>query len=175
MPTIYKVSSILDGKVVYVGQTSMSLNKRWSKSGYKHCLPWADKKKFIASKIISCGHQDTADEIERLYIKEYDTINNGYNKASGGKYGYKQGAYFTSVVSSFRKGKKNSEEAIKKTRKTKNIRKVQCIETGCIYDSSECLSKAIKYDRATIYRHLSGIGYNKTIRGKTYKYLIEEK
>lgn len=91
---IYYHKNLINGKY-YVGQTSTSLEKR-SRNG----LGYIQNKKFFDDilkygwgnfehKVICECSKEDGDELERFYIQKFDSFNNGYNLATGGKSGYK--------------------------------------------------------------------------------------
>lgn len=86
--TIYKLT-FLNGKI-YIGQTSKPVEERWQNGeGYKGqdvYVPiilegWNNVKKEILHTDLT---REQADKLEKYYIKKYNSIQNGYNKASGG-------------------------------------------------------------------------------------------
>lgn len=91
---VYKVINLLNNEVVYVGQTTKSLNWRISvhrrkfESGKKSKLYDAFAKfgfdNFSFEEICSARSKDELDALEKYYIAKYNCINNGYNIQSGG-------------------------------------------------------------------------------------------
>lgn len=86
--SIYKFT-FSDGKT-YIGQTKNSVEERWKNGeGYKGqevYIPivlegWDNIKKEILHTNLSA---EQADKLEKYYIKKFNSITNGYNRASGG-------------------------------------------------------------------------------------------
>lgn len=86
--TIYKFT-FSDGKT-YIGQTSKLVEERWKNGdGYKGqdvYVPiildgWENVKKEILHTNLT---QEQANELEKHYIKKFDSITNGYNRTTGG-------------------------------------------------------------------------------------------
>lgn len=107
---IYKAVNLCNWKV-YVGQTTRKPQTRWdghiraAESGDdKHCIKFNralrkyGKEMFSFSVIAEVDRNDTKelhsilDELEKYYIKYYDSIENGYNITEGGG-GHKTGRY----------------------------------------------------------------------------------
>lgn len=92
---IYLIKCLRNDKL-YVGQTSRSLNVRFQEhikqasNGKTTCrkLYAAIRKysaeNFIVEKLIEASTQQEADQLEILYIKQFDSINHGYNLQFGG-------------------------------------------------------------------------------------------
>jgi group I intron endonuclease len=88
--TIYILRNTLNDKV-YIGQTWFSLKERWNNgNGYSSSLKINNaidkygKNNFYYEVLTLCGTQETADFWEMFFIQKYDSINNGYNIATGG-------------------------------------------------------------------------------------------
>lgn len=90
--TIYCHTNKISGKK-YVGQTMMLPEQRWGCKGhrYKSCPKFHEAIKkygwdnFYHEIIASNLTKKEADNFERLLIKEWDTIENGYNISDGGE------------------------------------------------------------------------------------------
>jgi group I intron endonuclease len=108
---IYKITNLITGKV-YIGQTIMTLKRRWAvhraakrdtplcRSIKKH---GADKFKIEA--ICSALTEEALDDLEILFIKEYNSLApNGYNILPGGNASQCRGQ------SAWNKGRKATEE-----------------------------------------------------------------
>lgn len=90
---IYKVTNKVNGKV-YIGQTIRNLEiRKWehlqcAKDGVKTHLYYAIRKygedNFTFEIIAEASSKQELNELERYYIKKYDSINNGYNMVDGG-------------------------------------------------------------------------------------------
>lgn len=115
---IYKITNKINGKV-YIGQTTYSLNHRWS--GHKQNT---NKCSYIAAAIQKYGHEsftieqiDTAETFDELNEKEiywinfYDSCNRekGYNLLSGGNQP-RHSEVSKIKMSNARKGKKHTKE-----------------------------------------------------------------
>lgn len=90
---IYKHTNIVNGKV-YIGQTC-DANERWRSNGKNYCgcikfynaikkYGWNNFEHEILYENLS---KESADKIESDLIKQYDSINNGYNLKEGGSRG----------------------------------------------------------------------------------------
>ena len=90
--SIYVITNSINKKV-YVGQTWKTLEHRFN----GHCIKQKDKisrifnainkygrDNFKIECIAMCSDQETADYLEILYIKEYNSIKTGYNLRLGG-------------------------------------------------------------------------------------------
>lgn len=121
---IYKITNIVNGKV-YIGQTKELLSKRFL--GHCHCK---SHRSHISSAIIKYGRENfTIDQIDQAQTQEeldnkeiywisfYDSINRdkGYNILPGGS-GRKHTEESKKKMSESRKGRRNSPEAIERTR-----------------------------------------------------------
>lgn len=98
----------------YIGQTTKT-SRRWSPMRYSGCTKffyaimmhgWNN---FTHEILAECETQEEADFLEQKFIAEYDSINNGYNIASGGQV-EKDNAHL--------RGKQVSEETREKLRKS---------------------------------------------------------
>ena len=86
--SIYKFT-FSDGKV-YIGQTSQPVEQRWQNGeGYKGqdvYVPialegWGN----IQKEILHTGlTEEQANQLEKHYIKKFNSIKNGYNRSTGG-------------------------------------------------------------------------------------------
>ena len=90
---IYKITNLVNGKL-YIGQTWQPLQRRFT----QHCcgtpciklsnaITKYGRDNFSIEMICSAEHQIEADRLEDYWIKQYDTINNGYNIKEGGSHG----------------------------------------------------------------------------------------
>jgi group I intron endonuclease len=95
---VYKITNIIDG-MVYIGQTTKTLNQRWTEHVYdsvgkrrrKHnsylhlAIEKHGKENFIAEILNYCCDKLSLDAVECFYIKNLDTVRpNGYNISLGG-------------------------------------------------------------------------------------------
>jgi group I intron endonuclease len=122
--TIYKHTNraVVNGKengMVYIGQTSKTMMKRWNKgNGYytnKHfhaAIKKYGKENFSHEVITFCGTQETADYLEQYFIAKYNSANNkkGYNKDLGGNGSRKRSEETKAKISASHQGKTNSEK-----------------------------------------------------------------
>ena len=161
--TVYAQINIVNGKV-YIGITSQTNpEKRWGVNGckYKGCVKfWCAIKKygwdsFEHEIIASHLTKDEANNMEKLLIVKFDSINNGYNMEPGG---VDQGPRSPEAIEKLREarkrqvitpemfkkgalartGKKHSPEwiqhCVEAQRKVAG-KPVMCIETNISYDS----------------------------------------
>lgn len=90
---IYKATNIVNGKV-YIGQTWKKLKDRislhYSSNGCRHfhnALIKYGKESFIWEILETTDNQSVLDELEIKYIKDFSSIDNGYNLKDGGSNG----------------------------------------------------------------------------------------
>lgn len=88
--SIYKHTNLRNGKS-YIGITSMTPEERWRNGyGYRAQTKFFNAimkhgwDNFSHEVLATCYDKDTAYEIEKAFIKKYDTIENGYNVSEGG-------------------------------------------------------------------------------------------
>lgn len=97
---IYKITNKINGKV-YIGQTKRSIEERWR----GHCNQAFDKKRdyqkfklqyailefgaenFTVEVIDYAATKEEANRKEIYWIKQYDSVENGYNTSPGGRNG----------------------------------------------------------------------------------------
>lgn len=93
---IYSITNKITGDK-YIGQTKRDFNERWSRHIWelrnsKHdnkylqrswCKYGEEAFEFIAVHI--CDELDILNDLEKYYIKKYDTFNNGFNLTTGGE------------------------------------------------------------------------------------------
>lgn len=103
--TVYKHTSLKSGKS-YIGQTSRSMELRW-REHCKDAIKGSNKHFHNAIRLygeLNWHHEvlhteiDTLEEalvLERLYIKQYDTFENGYNSTLGGEGSLLDGTEYT--------------------------------------------------------------------------------
>lgn len=89
--TIYCLRNKINDKV-YIGQTWQSIKKRFQNGYYgckhiKNALDAYGKKNFYYEILNICYTQEEADELERFWIKKFNSSDRkyGYNLSSGGK------------------------------------------------------------------------------------------
>jgi len=91
---VYKITCLANNKV-YIGQTIQDLETRFNAHCYKgsDCSKLAraiqkyGRENFIIEELESCNSMDNLNKAEIYWIKEYNSIENGYNLLSGGKNG----------------------------------------------------------------------------------------
>jgi group I intron endonuclease len=114
---IYKLVNTINGKL-YIGQTILSFNRRFKNGkGYDGCLAIAraikkyGKEQFQYEVLCVCSDQETANYLERAYIKEFNSMDFliGYNIREGGFNG-KISPETRQKMSMAAKGRKLSDE-----------------------------------------------------------------
>ena len=90
---IYRVTNKINDKI-YIGQTIKELSKRKSAheskannpaSHFHKAIRLYGKESFIWEVVEECNSKEEMDLKETFYIKQYDSINKGYNMTSGGE------------------------------------------------------------------------------------------
>lgn len=95
MNQIYKITNQANGKV-YVGLTTQGIDRRWSEHKSRFKLGKRDHKLYLAMKkwgiekfklevIHEVDDPSELSELEREYIRKYDSLNRGYNMTDGGE------------------------------------------------------------------------------------------
>ena len=203
---IYKIVNILDGKC-YVGQTRQSLRARWTehkksaRSGNGGCpaLKRAMRKygieNFVIQPVVSVLAKTYTDELERLFIKELNSmVPHGYNLDSGGSLHKIASAETRAKISagisginhpSFGKhlseehrrkiaqsntGKKAAPEAVDKIRKA-NEKPVFCVELNQVFESARKAAAATGAE----YRNISACLHGKRYTAAGYHWQSIEK
>lgn len=180
---VYSITNNINNKK-YIGLTSQEINERIKKGkGYKPMTKiyksiqkygWNN---FEVNILFTTKSKEDAEEKEKYFIKKFDTIENGYNKQSGG---YKATAYKIEEetrikLHNIHKGKHYSEKTeFKKNQINKAhnfvMRKVLCVETNKVYNS------IIEAERSlNISHHVFDVckGLRKTCGGYHWKYVKE--
>lgn len=171
----YKVYCLRDksGEIKYIGQTRQALSRRFT--AHK-CDPSKKDKEFTIELIQSFDEPEPMFVLEAMLIKQYDLINNGWNKAEGyeggkelhdaskelnGFFGHthtekvrnnisdrsKGNKY--AVGSKSRSGLKNSPEHIQALVESRE-RKVMCIDTGEVFKSGNAAAKKLDLSKSKI-------------------------
>ena len=113
---IYKITNRLNGKV-YIGQTSVGLEKRWRKHVYnavnhvhdnhfKRAIRKYGASAFCKEILIDGLTSEESNKYEELYIELYGTFEFGYNSTRGGD-NYEFTPEVKRKISECRKGEKN--------------------------------------------------------------------
>lgn len=180
---VYCITNKINDKK-YIGLTSQEINERIKKGkGYK---PMTKIKKsiekygwnnFEVDILFKTQNKKEAEEKEKYFIKRYDTIEQGYNKQSGGykTTGYKVDDETKIKLHNIHKGKHYSKKTeFKKNEVSKAhvviMRKVLCVETNRIYNS------IIEAERSlNVSHHIFDVckGLRKTCGGYHWKYVEE--
>lgn len=151
---MYSIYCLKDknNKIKYVGFTSRELEVRYK----EHCKNFPERKKYYIELIETTNNKEIAKEKEKYYISLFDTIKNGDNINFGmGQDHANKG--------SFQKGNSFGK---------KGTKKVQCIETGQIFNS---LTECANYFNLSISK-ISAVcqGKRKTTGKKHFIYYFEE-
>ena len=146
MHKIYIIKNTINSKV-YIGQTIDSLNRRFNNHKattrtacikLHNALNKYGRENFYIELIAECDSNIVADSLESIYIKEYNSVENGYNIQSGGSHG-KHSEETKRKISETRKskkipspnkGKRLSEECRKKMSETRKARKIPSPNKG---------------------------------------------
>jgi len=95
---VYKITNIING-MIYIGQTTKTLKQRWTEHVYdsvgkrrrKHnsylhfAIEKYGKENFVAETLNLCVDKNSLDDVERFYIKMFNSVRpNGYNISLGG-------------------------------------------------------------------------------------------
>jgi group I intron endonuclease len=133
---IYKVTNKVNGKI-YIGQTVSNLEHRISqhfcakKSYFHNALHKYGRENFEWKIIEYCESKEEMNEMEFHYIKQYNSVEDGYNLTYGGEgnYGHKFNKAFCKKQSDLKKalyksgwkhpmlGRNHTKESIKKMSK----------------------------------------------------------
>jgi group I intron endonuclease len=119
---VYIIKSLINGKV-YIGFTKHTLKHRLSthfrnskknsmvNNKFANAILKHGINNFIIELLFECDNKDDSLNKEIFYIKEYDSIKNGYNSSKGGEVGGVSGKHadFKGEKNPFY-GKKHSEE-----------------------------------------------------------------
>lgn len=171
-----------NGKI-YIGITCQKPERRWhGGSGYRNQpkfynaikkYGWAN---FFHGIILENLSEENASAIEQFLIREFDTINNGYNQTSGGIDGYTYAVNDTTrqKISHALAGRKLSPEhkikaceQLSKNRAARQ-RKVYCVETNDYFNSIQEAADA--YDLSAAHINECCAGTRKTHGKLHWKY-----
>lgn len=96
---IYKVTNKINNKV-YIGLTTTTLHQRRleherskDQTHFHRAIKKYGKENFIWEILEECNDKEKLCELEKQYIKKYDSIKQGYNCTTGGETGYIQYVY----------------------------------------------------------------------------------
>jgi hypothetical protein len=171
----YKVYCLRDktGEIKYIGQTRQSLSRRFT--AHK-CDPQKRDKEFTIELIQSFDTPEPMFALEAMLIKQYNLIENGWNKAEGcsegklphdaskelnGFHGHKHSEEVKSKISErskgnkyavgskSRSGQKNSKEHTEALVESRQ-RKVMCVETGEVFKSGRAAAEKLGLKRSKI-------------------------
>ena len=126
---IYKITNKVNGKV-YIGQTILGFDNRYHYNLYKNTsnihLKYSIEKygfeNFYVNKVFDIAFsKEELDIKEKLWIKYFDCINNGYNIQTGGHNNYSISEETRIKMSECRKGKKNHFYGKHHSEETKSI------------------------------------------------------
>ena len=94
---IYSITNVVTGDM-YIGQTIQDFEKRWKShisalNRGNHDNEYLQRSwnkygedAFKFKAIYYCDELDILNDLEKYYIKKYDTYNNGFNMTEGGDY-----------------------------------------------------------------------------------------
>ena len=120
---IYKITNIINGKI-YIGQTTKSISHRWKRHQYKsNCTKLSNAiqkygpENFKIEEIERCNSIEELNKRETFWIKELNTLEEGYNLVTNGN---------NKLVSEETKRKlsKNSKEMCKKSKYRTKMSKI---------------------------------------------------
>lgn len=150
----------------YIGITRQSIQNRWRRNGEGYRTQpkfyqaiqkygWNNfEHKILYEKLTA----EEASLIEQRLIVEYDSIKNGYNISPGGTTTNHSQETKEKIRQSLI-GKHHTEETkalISKTKQEQSGKKVQCIETGIIYNSMGEAMKETGVDKSSIRKACKG-------------------
>jgi group I intron endonuclease len=185
---VYKITNLIDDKL-YFGQTTGKVSVRWnSHIANKSCkalcgaIEKYGKENFKIEIILRCNNKEELDARESFCIRIFNSLApNGYNLLTGGSNGKhhedtkkKMSALKKGKPSPF-KGKKRSEEAVKKNSighiglPSPQRKSVLCLTNGVIYESASHAAKELKLDNSYVSKVC--VGRLKQAKGFTFKYL----
>lgn len=176
----------------YIGQTC-NIEGRWKPSAYKHCIKFYNAILFYGWDAFK--HEvlydnltlEEANYLEEKCIREYDSINNGFNLNSGGenklhseetkikmsqtRKGIPHSIEHNKAISKALQGKPKSQEAVRNNQLAQHRKPVECIETGIQYESLADAERKTGILGETISRCCSG--KQKTASGYHWRFINE--
>ena len=165
MSIVYLIMERKTRRIVYVGQTSMTLSKRWN-CHLKDRKPYADRviqahggrKSYRCRAVFQSEDQRKVDLVERKLIRFFNTLKpNGLNLESGGRT-----QFITTEI------KKKMSQSSPKRRRV-----YACVLTTNKVEVYDCVRDAARYLKAcpsAISKAARGI--RKTLVGRTWSYNV---
>lgn len=143
-------------RVLYVGATRQTLSRRrWAK------YPFEILDDYRWELLAEVDNENQMYELEKYFIKHFDTIQNGLNKSTGGKggtTGVKQSPELIERRIAGHRGRKNTAETKAKMSESSPRKKpVICLETGVMFDSARSAANIMKLD----YKKISLVAQGK--------------
>lgn len=177
---VYKITNIINNKI-YIGQTTESLEKRFSRHvGYQsegndkfhRAIKKYGKENFKIELVEEVENQIILNEREQFWISELDSINNGYNTVNDG---YKHGG---DTLTNNPNIEEIKEKISKKSSRGKNsqARKIKAINiiTGEEYEFdclADCVEKLNLTEHSCITKRLRGLTTTPYRKTWIFKYL----
>lgn len=176
---VYVLVDIQNEKIVYAGLTRTSLQRRF----LAHKARLKDKPKFRIELILDYLSIEEAVELEKMLIKQYDLLNNGYNKSPGSINGSSN--YHSEDQkkkwSEERKGKRVSPEHAAKNKVARLGHKnppdrsyfqksVMCLNDGKVFKSARAAAKFYNVS----YSKISSVCNGKRLATKGLRFVFVE-
>lgn len=155
---IYKITNLINGKI-YIGQTTMSLQKRWKAHRKKgsNCVALAraiqkyGKQNFKVEQIDVACDLDELNYKEEYYIRLYDCIApKGYNLCAGGKNRIASditrkriSEHHADVSGEHNPMYGTKRPEVGERNKQLKSKPVRCVETGAVYKSTRDACRAL--------------------------------
>ena len=187
---VYK-HTLPDGRC-YVGQTC-DITARWKPSAYKNCVKFYSAiqkygwENFNHEILVDKLTLEEANHLEEVYIKEYNSIENGFNLNSGGenklhsqetknkmsqtRKGVPHSQKHSEAISKALTGKKKTSEHVRNNQLAQHRKPVECIETGEKYESLSDAERKTGILGETISRCCRG--KQKTASGFHWRFINE--
>ena len=187
---VYK-HTLPDGRC-YIGQTC-DISTRWKPSAYKNCVKFYSAiqkygwRNFSHEILADNLTLEEANHLEEEYIKQYNSIENGFNLNSGGenklhsqetkdkmsqtRKGVPHSLEHNEAISKALTGKKKTPEHIRNNQLAQHRKPVECIETGEKYESLSDAERKTGILGETISRCCRG--KQKTASGFHWRFIDE--
>lgn len=177
---VYVLRDVQTEKIVYAGLTRMTLQRRF----HSHKVRFKDKPKFQIELVTDFLSREEAVELEKLLIKQYNLLKEGYNKSPGSINGSSN--YHSEDQkkkwSEERKGKPVSAEHAEKNRKARLGHKnspdreyfqksVMCLNDGKTFPSARAAARYYKVS----YSKISLVCNGKRLATKGLRFVFVEK